>query len=118
MEIVNFEIVDLGVGPEGSFDHWGPGFNPDMNASAMGVGDTARKALDDALDQLALDGYGTRLLHESALEAGFMGSMADAPADSIPAHSDEDEDEDDDTPLQYHIGIRFHVEDVVEEQQH
>ena len=109
MDIVNFEIVDLGVGPEGSFDHWGPGFNLDMNASVIGEGPTARKALDDALDQMAIDGLGTRLLHESALEAGFMGSMADVDADRIPPHDDA-EDEDDDTPLVYHIGIRFHLE--------
>jgi len=109
MEIVNFEIVDLGVAAEGTFDTWGAGFNRAMNSSVLGEGPTARKAIDDALDQLALEGFGTQLLHASSLEAGFMGTMADTLISDITLHLDEEDEEPDPDTLVYHIGIRFNI---------
>lgn len=114
MEITHFEIVDLGPGAEGSFDDWGPSFNPSFNSSAIGCGASAKDAFDDALNQLAFDGFGTKLLHECGIEQGLLSQHAHTPVEDIEPHVDGDEDAEGETdpeePIFYHIGIRFEAE--------
>lgn len=111
MELLHFEIVDLGPGVEGYFDEWGPSFNGLFTASVIGSADTAKAAFNEALNQLAFDGYGTKLLHEAGIEMGLMSAAAETPAGDIEPHVEPDDDEvaGDDEPFQYHIGIRFAV---------
>jgi hypothetical protein len=115
MEITNFEILDLGPAPEGLFDQWGASYRPLMTCSVIGEGKNAGIAFQDALDQLAMEGYGTKLLNESGMEMGFYSMAASTPATEIEPHVDPDEeDEDDDSEIVYHVGIRYEGFDEVE----
>jgi hypothetical protein len=115
MEITNFEILDLGPAPEGLFDQWGASYRPLMTCSVVGEGPDAARAFQDALDQLAIEGYGTKLLNESGMEMGLYSSAASTPVADIEPHVDPDEeDEEDDSEIVYHVGIRYEGFDEVE----
>ena len=114
MDITNFEIVDLGPAPEGLFEEWGASYRPSMTCSVVGEGPNAGKAFADALDQLALEGYDTKLLNESGMEMGFYSMAASTPATEIEPHVDPDEEEpEDDFEIVYHVGIRYEGFDEV-----
>jgi hypothetical protein len=113
MEITNFEILDLGPAYEGTFDAWGASYRELMTCSVIGEGDNAGKAFQDALDQLALEGYDTKLLNESGMEMGFYSMAASKPAKEIEAHVDPDEEDDAEAEILYHVGIRFEGMDEV-----
>lgn len=109
MEILIFQIVDLGAAPEGTVMP-GDSFRTTYDSSVMGVGLTAKLAMKDALDNLAMGGLGTRLLHESAVEDGWLSPQAEEPAENL--YEDDDDDEtpqegEDDGPVMYHVLIRF-----------
>jgi hypothetical protein len=108
MEILIFQIVDLGAAPDETVMP-GDSFRSVYDSSVMGTGLSAKLAMSDALDQLALGGLGTRLLNESAIEDGWMSPQAEEPADQI-YEEDDEEGEKDDEPLGtilYHVLIRF-----------
>lgn len=107
MEITNFEILDLGPAPEGLFDDWGASYRPSMTCSVIGEGNNAGSAFQDALNQLAMDGYDVRLLNESGMEMGFYSMAASTPVGDIELHVDPDEEDDEEGELLYHVGIRF-----------
>ena len=112
MEIHYFQIIDLGTGRDGEVG-WGISHDARLDSDVLGVGDTAKAAFNDALDLLAIDGLGTRLLSEAGIEAGFLSQSACEPCASY--HEDEDEDEegddstDDDVVEVLDPGIRYHV---------
>lgn len=116
MDINNFEILDLGPASEGYYDEWGASYRTSMTCSVIGVGRDAAQAFQDALDQLAMEGYGTKLLNESGMEMGFYSMAASTPAQQIESHVDPDEEEetDDDAEIVYHVGIRYEGFDEVE----
>lgn len=114
MEITNFEILDLGPAPEGLFDDWGASYRTSMTCSVIGEGENAGKAFQDALDQLAMDGYDTKLLNESGMEMGFYSMAASTPVKDIELHVDPDEEDGEAEPMLYHVGIRFEGMDEVE----
>lgn len=107
MEITNFEIVDLGPAPEGLYDNWGASYRATMSASVIGEGPNAGKAFQDALDQLAMEGYDTKLLNESGMEMGFYSMAASTLVKDIEPHVDPDEEDEEQEPLLYYVGIRF-----------
>ena len=115
MDITNFEILDLGPAPEGLFDEWGASYRSSMTCSVVGEGPDAARAFQDALDQLAMEGYGTKLLNESGMEMGFYSMAASTPVADIEPHVDPDEDdeEEDDSEIVYHVGIRYEGFDEV-----
>ncbi len=115
MEILTFQFCDLGPAPEGFYDCWGASFQSVFDDSVIGTGHSASAAFNDALDQLALDGFDTKLLHEAGVEYGFFSGGANVLAGDIEPHYEEDES--DDEPDIYHVGIRFQnpePDDVVE----
>lgn len=114
MEILTFQFCDLGPAPEGYFDCWGASFHQHFDDSVIGTGPSASAAFDDALNQLALDGFDTKLLHEAGVEYGFYSGGANVLATDIEPHY-EDEEETDDEPAIYHVGIRFQNPDDEEE---
>jgi len=105
MEILSFQFCDLGPAPEGAFDFWGASFLQQFDDSIIGVGPNATVAFNDALNQLALEGYGTRLIHEVGVEYGFLSGSASVDATDIELHYEDDEPSED--PILYHVGIRF-----------
>lgn len=115
MDINNFEILDLGPAPEGYYDEWGASYRSSMTCSVIGEGKDAAHAFQDALNQLAMEGYGTKLLNESGMEMGFYSMAASTPAQQIESHVDPDEEEeaDDDAEIVYHVGIRYEGFDEV-----
>lgn len=113
MEITNFEIVDLGPAPEGVFDDWGASYRESMTCSVIGEADNAASAFRDALDQLALEGYDTKLLNESGMESGYYSMAASTPAKDIELHVEPEEDEAEPVVIRYHVGIRFEGMDEV-----
>lgn len=117
MDILHFELVDLGPGAEGYFDEWGASYRG-FNSSVIGAGKNAKEAFDDALNQLAFDGFGTKLLHEAGIEDGYLSEAARIPAEDIEPHAaDEDgEDEIPEEPVVYHVGIRFQNEETEQAQ--
>ena len=106
MELLIFQINDLGPAPEDFYDCWGATFQHQFNDSIIGKGKNATEAFNDALNQLALDGFGTRLLHEAGVEYGFLSGSAAVLATDIEPHFDPDEDDDLSEDV-YHVGIRF-----------
>lgn len=106
MEILIFQIVDLGAAPEDTVMP-GDSFRDVYDASVMGTGLTAKLAMKDALDNLAMDGLGTRLLHESAVEDGWMSQQAEEPAESLYEDDDDEPAGEDEGPVLYHVLIRF-----------
>lgn len=115
MEILTFQFCDLGPAPEGYFDCWGASFLSQFDDSVIGTGPTAAAAFDDALNQLAMEGLGTHLLHEAGVEYGFLSGSAHASADTIEPHYEEEDDEGEDEPVLYHVGIRFQNPEPEEE---
>jgi hypothetical protein len=114
MDITNFEILDLGPAPEGLYDTWGASYRASMTCSVVGEGKNAGTAFQDALDQLALEGYDTKLLNESGMEMGFYSMAASTPVAQIEPHVEPDEeDEEDDCEIVYHVGIRYEGFDEV-----
>jgi hypothetical protein len=116
MDITNFEILDLGPAPEGLYDTWGASYRASMTCSVVGEGKNAGTAFQDALDQLALEGYDTKLLNESGMEMGFYSMAASTLASQIESHvepDEDDEDEEDDCEIVYHVGIRYEGFDEV-----
>jgi hypothetical protein len=117
MDITNFEILDLGPAPEGLYDAWGASYRPSMTCSVVGEGTNAGTAFQDALDQLAFEGYDTKLLNESGMEMGFYSMAASTPVAQIESHVEPDEedeaDEEDDSEIVYHVGIRYEGFDEV-----
>ena len=107
MEILIFQFCDLGPAPEGFYDTWGASFQSVYDDSVIGNGPNAAAAFNDALDQLAMDGLGTKLLHEAGVEHGFLSGAAHVEANQIEPHYEEEDDEDSDEPDVYHVGIRF-----------
>ena len=114
MEITNFEILDLGPAPEGLFDAWGASYRSTMTCSVIGEANDAAQAFQDALNQLAADGYDTQLLNESGMEMGFYSMAASTPVGKIELHVDPDEEDEAPEPMLYHVGIRFEGMDEVE----
>ena len=114
MEITNFEIVDLGPAIEGTFDDWGASYRESMTCSVIGEAENAGKAFQAALDELALEGYDTKLLNESGMEMGFYSVAASKPAKEIELHVEPDEEDDPDAEILYHVGIRYEGMDEVE----
>jgi hypothetical protein len=115
MVIDQFEILDLGIVPEGELLTWGASFR-EFDAIIIGKGNSAKQAFKDALDFLALEGCDTRLLHEAGVEAGFYGEDAAKHLEDIEPM---DPDENDSTqtissPLEvaYMIGIRYNLNNV------
>ena len=104
MEILRFEFVDLGAAPADTV-YPGDSFRNEFDAEVIGTGASARLAMKAALDELALDGYDTRLVHEAAIEAGWHGQDAEESATNLyePA---EDEDMTN-VVVEYHVLIRF-----------
>ena len=106
-----FEISDLGPAPEGSYDFFSVSYRPEFDESALGTGATAKDAFDSALNQIALDGLDTKLLHEAGIEAGFYSALASTRrAETVFAEIGDDEltgDVETDEPILYHVGIRF-----------
>ena len=116
MDITNFEILDLGPAPEGLYDTWGASYRASMTCSVVGEGKNAGTAFQDALDQLALEGYDTKLLNESGMEMGFYSMAASTPVAQIEPHvepDEDEEDEEDDCEIVYHVGIRYEGFDEV-----
>ena len=116
MDITNFEILDLGPAPEGLYDAWGASYRPSMTCSVVGEGKNAGTAFQDALDQLAFEGYDTKLLNESGMEMGFYSMAASTPVAQIESHvepDEDEEDEEDDCEIVYHVGIRYEGFDEV-----
>lgn len=113
MEILKFEIIDLGAAP---IDTVCPGdsFREDLDAAVMGTGNSASAAMKNALDQLALDGLGTKLLHESAIEDGWYGLSA---AESAANLYEAEEDEEPDQVIEYHVLIRFQDPAIEEDEE-
>lgn len=105
-EIRVFEIVDLGVAPVGTFDPWGPAHREVYDSVMLGEGPTAKAAVECALNELALEGYSTRLLHESAVEHGFHSPSASQQASSIWADCCAEGD-DQEAEVLYYVGIRY-----------
>ena len=104
MEILKFEIVDLGAAPVDTV-YPGDTFREDLNASILGTGPCAKDAIKNALDQLALDGFGTKLLHEASIEAGWHGKAALESAANL--YEGDDDEEETNEVIEYHILIRF-----------
>lgn len=114
MEILKFEIIDLGAAPVDTVCP-GDSFREDLDASVIGTGNSASAAMKNALDQLAMDGLDTKLLHEAAIEDGWYGQAASESAANL---YEAEEDEDPDQVIEYHVLIRFQdpaIEDEDEE---
>lgn len=105
MEILTFQFCDLGPAPEGFYDCWGASFQSVYDDSVIGTGHSAAAAFNDALNQLAMDGFDTKLLHEAGVEYGFFSGAANVLAGDIEPHYEEEEPQDE--PDIYHVGIRF-----------
>lgn len=113
MLIDQFEILDLGVVPEGELKNWGASFR-EFDAVVIGEGSSAKQAFKDALDSLALDGCDTSLLHEAGLEAGFYGQDAAKHLQDIEPMESEDDDEPmasiaTQSEVTYMVGIRYNL---------
>jgi len=112
--VAKFEIIDMGAAPA---DTVAPGntFRSLYDADVMGTGVTAKAAFDDALNQLALDGYETRLLHEVGIEAGYYSQDAQQPAAGIyePAEGEDVGNE----VIEYHVLIRFQDTQAVDDKE-
>lgn len=104
--ITDYEILDLGVAPVGAFDAWGPGHNERHDAVMLGEGPTAMAAMECALNELALAGYDTRLLHEAGIEHGLHSPSARQQAAQIWRETCDDED-DPEAEVLYYVGIRY-----------
>ena len=113
MEILTFQFCDLGPAPEGAFDCWGACFLQQFDDSVIGVGPTAAVAFNDALNQLAFDGFDTRLIHEAGVEYGFLSGSASVDAADIEPHYEDEEPCEDE--ILYHVGIHFQNPDGDEE---
>lgn len=105
MEILTFQFCDLGPAPEGFYDTWGASFQSIYDDSVIGTGSSASAAFNDALDQLAMDGLDTKLIHEAGVEYGFFSGSANVNAKDIEPHFEPEEE--DEEPDVYHVGIRF-----------
>ena len=117
MEVTNFEIVDLGPAPEAAYDLWGASYRENMTCSVIGEADNAASAFQDAMNQLAMEGFGTKLINECGMEMGLYSARASTPAAEIESHLDpEDDDEDADLPVRYYVGIRYEgpEDDIIE----
>jgi hypothetical protein len=114
MELLSFSICDLGPAPSDFYDCWGATFQSQFDDSVIGTGKTAHEAFNNALDQLAMLGFGTKLLHETGVEYGFFSGAASVEASEIEPHFDPEEGEDLSDDL-YHVGIRFQSLDDEEE---
>jgi hypothetical protein len=113
MEILTFQFCDLGPAPEQYFDCWGASFHQHYDDSVIGSGPSASDAFNDALNQLAFEGFGTKLLHEAGVEYGFLSGAAHVGVGDIELHCEVEDDEDE--PNVYHIGIRFQNPDPDDE---
>lgn len=113
MEIIRFEIVDLGAAPADTISP-GDSFRNEYDADVMGTGPSAKAAMDEALKQLAFEGYDTRLIHEVSVEAGWRGPDAEESAANLyePA---EDEDMSG-VVVEYHVLIRFMDPNITDEE--
>jgi hypothetical protein len=108
MVIDQFEILDLGIVPEGELLTWGASFRG-FDCVVIGEGSSARQAIDDALNDLSLAGLDTSLLHEAAVEAGFYGVEASKHVSDIEPMEDLEADGDtlQQDEVTYLIGIRY-----------
>ena len=102
MRVEEFEIVDLGVAPAGSFETWGPSFSVYSDA-VVGSGDTGEAALQNALNQIALLGLDAAPVEEYARESGYFSQDASTPLEEIVEGDDLLQDQ----AVRYYIGIRF-----------
>lgn len=114
MEILRFEIVDLGAAPADTIAP-GDSFRDEFDADVLGTGPSAKLAMKNALDQLALEGFDTRLLHEASIEAGWCGQAAEESAANLyePA---EDEDMSG-VVVEYHVLVRFMDPSIKEDEE-
>ena len=116
-EITVFQIVDLGVAPVGTFDGWGLGHRSIFDADVLGEGPTAKAAMECALNELALAGHSTRLLHEASIEEGYHAPDANQTAAELWREDVEgEEDEDADEEVLYYVGIRYQLPDDGEDE--
>ena len=109
--VARFQFVDVGASGEG----WlatGPSFQG-FDMEVMGTGPTAHDAMESALNAMAADGIDTRLLHESAIEAGYSSQDARQAASELADDQDNDDDTGDVlTSHEYVVVIRFDLEEA------
>jgi hypothetical protein len=113
MEILRFEFVDLGAAPADTVEP-GDSFRNEFDADVMGVGPSAKLAMRNALDQLALEGYDTRLLHESSIEAGWSGPDAEESAANL--YQPAEQEDMSGVVIEYHVLIRFMDPNIPDEE--
>jgi len=111
MTVEEFEIVDLGVAPAGTFEAWGPSFSAYTDA-VVGSGDTGEAALQDALNQIAMLGLDAAPVEEQARESGYFSQDASTPLEEIVEGDELLQDQ----AVRYYIGIRFDDPKLQEEE--
>ena len=102
MTVEQFEIVDLGVALEGAHDAFGPSFD-NFGRAVVGIGPTGVAALQDAMDQISIQGLETTSIEQEARDANYFSQAAETPAEELI----EGDDLLDGKPVHYYIGIRF-----------
>jgi len=102
MTVEEFEIVDLGVALDGAYDAFGPSFD-NFGCAVVGIGDTGVAALQDALDQIAIQGLDASSVEAAAREASYFQRAAEVPAADLVIGDDLLEGK----PVHYYIGIRY-----------
>jgi hypothetical protein len=112
MSVEEFEIVDLGVAVEGSFEAWGPSYSTYTNA-VVGSGPTGEAALQDALNQIAILGINAASVEAEARESGYFSQDAATPLEEIIDGDDLLQDK----AVSYFIGIRFDDPNLAENEE-
>jgi hypothetical protein len=102
MTVEEFEIVDLGVALDGAYDAFGPSFD-NFDCAVVGIGDTGVAALQDALDQIAIQGLNAASVEAAAREASYFQRAAEVPAADLVIGDELLEGK----PVNYYIGIRY-----------
>jgi hypothetical protein len=105
----NFEVVDLGVEVADYFQGFGVSFTP-FSDSVVGVGNSPREALEDALEQIANSGDDTQEL-ENAIREQHPRYYEAAGSQSVEEIVSEWEgDDNEQTDRYYYVGIRYNSE--------
>lgn len=113
MRISRHKVVDLGVLPDETDcqDYFGASFDT-HDGSVVGRGGTAREAMQDALNNLAVEGFDAVEVERTARDEGWFGPDAEVSAPTLV------DPEDDalvrETPT-YFVGIRFDSPDLDDE---
>lgn len=92
-QVKNWELVDLGEAPSGSFDYFGGGMNG-QECSLVGEGDSPREAVENVLEQMLEEGFDTAGLEDliSAKHPEFFDGNG-----AVECSDD----------CSYHVGFRF-----------